>query len=124
MLTQYMMCIVVLIYVILFINAYTRFLAQVDNATILISILPSVIMLVNNQETQLVRYDNYQFGIKTFGKQAACFLCTNKGCYASISLKVKDSKIIEPYVISSSNSEHKKDTCKKTDDYFNVKKFY
>jgi hypothetical protein len=87
-------------------------------------ILPSVIMLVNNQETQLVRYDNYQFGIKTFGKQAACFVCTNKGCYASISLKVKDSKIIEPYVISSSNSEHKKDTCKKTDDYFNVKKFY
>jgi len=29
-------------------------------------------MLVNNQETQLIRYDNYQFGIKTFGKQAAC----------------------------------------------------
>ncbi len=27
-------------------------------------ILPSVIMLVNNQETQLVRYDNYQFGLK------------------------------------------------------------
>jgi hypothetical protein len=34
-------------------------------------------MLVNNQEAQLVRYDNYQFGIKTFGKQAACFVCTN-----------------------------------------------
>jgi len=32
-----------------------------------------------------------------------------KGCYASISLKVKDIKIMEPYVISSSNSEHKKD---------------
>jgi len=87
-------------------------------------ILPSVIMLVNNQETQLIRYDNYQFGIKTFGKQAACFVCTNKGCNASISLKVKDSKIIEPFVIRSSNSEHKKDTCKKTFDYFNVKKFY
>ena len=36
-------------------------------------------MLVNNQETQLIRYNNYQFGIKTFGKQAACFVCTNKG---------------------------------------------
>ncbi len=58
-------------------------------------------MLVNNQETQLVRYDNYQFGIKTFGKQAACFVCINKGCCASISLKVKDSKIIEPFMHSS-----------------------
>jgi len=27
-------------------------------------ILPSVIMLVNNQETQLIRNDNYQFEIK------------------------------------------------------------
>ncbi len=52
-------------------------------------------MLVNNQETQLIRYDNYQFGTKTIGKQATCFVCTNKGCYASISLKVKGSKIIE-----------------------------
>jgi hypothetical protein len=33
-------------------------------------ILPLVIMLVNNQETQLIRYDKYQFGIKSFGKQA------------------------------------------------------
>jgi len=30
-------------------------------------------MIVNNQEAQLVRYDNYQFSIKTLGKQAACF---------------------------------------------------
>jgi len=29
-------------------------------------ILLPVIMLVNNQETQLVRYDNFQFGIKTY----------------------------------------------------------
>ena len=36
-------------------------------------ILPSVTMIVNNQEAQLVRYDNYQFSIKTLGKQAACF---------------------------------------------------
>ena len=61
----------------------------------------------------MICYDNYQFGIKTYGKQAACFVCANKGCYASISLKVKDSKIIEPYVISSSNSENKKDRRKK-----------
>ncbi len=61
-------------------------------------------MLVNSQETQLIRYYNYQFGIKAFGIQAACFVCTNKGCYASISWKVIDIKIIEPYVISSSNS--------------------
>jgi hypothetical protein len=81
-------------------------------------------MLVNSQETQLIRYYNFQFGIKAFGKQAACFVCTNKGCCASISLKVIDSKIIEPYVISSSNSEHTKDLCKKNDDCFNVKKFY
>jgi hypothetical protein len=33
-------------------------------------ILLLVIMLVNNQDTQLIRYDKYQFGIKTFGKQA------------------------------------------------------
>jgi len=58
-------------------------------------------MLVNNQETQLIRYDNYQFGIKTFGKQAACFVCINKGCCASKSLKVKDSKIIEPFIKDS-----------------------
>ncbi len=73
-------------------------------------ILLLVIMLVNNQDTQLIRYDKYQFGIKTFGKQAVwLYQCTNKGCYVSISLKVKDNKIMEPYVISSSNSEHKKD---------------
>jgi hypothetical protein len=29
-------------------------------------ILLSVITLVNNQKTQLVRYDNFQFGIKTY----------------------------------------------------------
>jgi hypothetical protein len=37
-------------------------------------ILPSVIMLVTNQETQLIRYDNYQFGIKTFGKQHVLYV--------------------------------------------------
>jgi hypothetical protein len=60
-------------------------------------ILLSVIMLVNNQDTQLARYDNYQFNIKTFRKQVACFVCVNKGCYASISLKVKYGKMVNSF---------------------------
>jgi len=62
--------------------------------------------------------------MKRKGKQAAYFECITRNCQASLSLTVKDDVIIEPFNNTNSNSVHKYETCKKDDNFFNVRLFY
>ena len=43
--------------------------------------------VLNNQGGSDLRCQNYVFHQKTCGKKSSSFVCTSKGCYASISLK-------------------------------------
>ena len=87
-------------------------------------LLPSIQLFKNNQGGDSIRYENCQFNMKRKGKQAAYFKCITKDCQASLSLNVKDDVIIEPFNITNSNSVHKYETCKKDDNFFNVRIFY
>jgi len=88
------------------------------------ALLPSIQLFTNNQGGDSIRYENCQFNMKRKGKQAAYFKCITKDCQPSLSLTVKDDVIIEPYNITNSNSVHKYETCKKDDNFFNVRLFY
>ena len=53
----------------------------------------------------------------------ASFVCSTSGCYASISLRVLDNEIKEPYEISHLNENHKNNYIPRTDSYFDVRDF-
>ena len=74
---------------------------------------PSIEYVVNNQGGNDLRCLNYAFHQKTCGKKSSSFVCTGKGCYASIGLKTHlvdgedKPKIVEPFVVTSLNLKHK-----------------
>jgi len=88
------------------------------------ALLPSIQLFTNNQDGDSICYENCQFNMKRKGKQAAYFKCITKDCQVSLSLNVKDDVIIEQFNITNSNSVHKYETCKKDDNFFNVRLFY
>jgi hypothetical protein len=79
-----------------------------------------------NQDLQLsnnhLRYQNYEYRFKTQGKLAASFVCSATGWFASISLKVSNNQICQPFTITHQNPNHK---CLMHRDasYFEVKNF-
>jgi hypothetical protein len=81
-------------------------------------------LLLPSIQVDSIRYEYCQFNMKRKGKQAAYFKCITKDCQASLSLNLKDDVIIEPFNITNSNSVHKYVTCKKDDNFFNVRIFY
>ncbi|CAF1071749.1 unnamed protein product [Brachionus calyciflorus] len=54
---------------------------------------------------------------------SASFVGTTPGCYASISLRVINSDIIEPFEISHLNENHKVKCLPKHNSYFDIKNF-
>jgi hypothetical protein len=61
--------------------------------------------------------------MKTQGKKAAAFVCTTVSCYASISLKLVNAQISEPYTITHRNEKHKTGCEQKDGSYFETKDF-
>ena len=78
----------------------------------------------NNAGRKDLICNNYQFYRKSLGKSSACFRCSQKGCYASISLKTEikiidgteTPVVVEPFRIKSTNWNHKEGCLPKLDD--------
>jgi hypothetical protein len=90
---------------------------------------PPIEYIPNNQGGQDIKCLNFVFNRKTLGRKTASYVCT--GCYASISLKtvvlkVEDKeviKIVEPFVITHLNLNHKGNCMPKTEQQLEVKSF-
>ncbi|CAF0900794.1 unnamed protein product [Brachionus calyciflorus] len=68
------------------------------------------IHLSTNRNNPSCRWKNYLFNLKTKGKMSAAFVCNTSGCYASVSLRVVNFEIIEPFEITHQNENHKVDS--------------
>ncbi|CAF0933009.1 unnamed protein product [Brachionus calyciflorus] len=53
----------------------------------------------------------------------AAFVCNTSRCYASVSLRVVNLDIIEPFEITHQNENHKVDCLSKDASYFDIKNF-
>lgn len=90
---------------------------------------PDIEYTDNNQGGKDLRCLNYLYYQKTCGKKSSSFVCTGKGCYASISLKThlvegEDTpKVDEPFVFTNLNLKHKENCLPKSDDQFTVREF-
>ena len=90
---------------------------------------PPIEYIPNNQGGQDIECLNYVFNRKTLGRKTASYDCT--GCCASISLKtvvlkVEDKEVIqivEPFVITHLNLNHKGNCMPKTEQQLEVKSF-
>ena len=79
--------------------------------------------LLKGKYQNQVNYKNYVFAIKTKGKNATILRCIFKGCNGSISLKVDNYTLVEPYRITNLNENHI-DACHSYhDDHFEIKSF-
>ena len=64
------------------------------------------VQLLKGKHQDQAWYKNYVFAIKTKGKNATMFRCIFKGCHGSISLKVDNYTLVEPYRITNLNENH------------------
>ena len=88
---------------------------------------PPIEYIFNNQGGHDIKCLNYVFNRKTFGRRTANYVCTS--CYASISLKTvvkkvmdKDEiQIVEPFVITHLNLNHKANCLPKSEQQLEVK---
>ena len=81
------------------------------------------IQLSNNRENPSLRWKNYQFNFKNKGKMSASFVCSTPGCYVSISLRVLNNEIKEPFEISHRNENHKDNCLPRNDKFFEIRDF-
>ena len=81
------------------------------------------IQLANNRENPSCRWNNYIFNLKSKSKMSASFVCSTPKCYASVSLRVQNNEIKEPYEISYQNDIHDENCLPKNDSFFDVRDF-
>ncbi len=81
------------------------------------------VFVYDNRVKSRVRYNNYHFWEKNRDKVARSFRCSTPKCYASISLKMNENEMKEPYEISNLNENHSESCERKPGEFFETREF-